>query len=116
MVAAGTRLDLLRESSGGPVGPSEDLDLDQASMEARLRQTELDWSSLVLDLPVVRLQLHKVRDHRLYLYLKSTIILFLNFSAEVCKFTSSAVFFLFCGCCSCCVVERPEGFFSLNPT
>lgn len=66
VITAGIRLELLSESDGGSVSESvresEDSDWDQSSIQSRLRQIELDWSSLLLDLPVVLQQLHKVRD------------------------------------------------------
>lgn len=61
-ITAGIRLELLSESPGGSVGESEESDWDPSAIQSRLRQTELDWSRLQLDLPVVLRQLHKVSE------------------------------------------------------
>lgn len=61
VISAGTQLVLLGESGGGSAQEPEDSDSDPASIQSRLRQTELDWSSLLLELPGVQQELHKVR-------------------------------------------------------
>lgn len=62
VVTAGTQLVLLSESGRGSGTELEDSDSDLSSIQSRLRQTEQDWSSLLLDLPVVQQRLHKVRS------------------------------------------------------
>lgn len=36
-------------------------DIDMCSINTQLRQIELDWSSLLVDVPVIQQTLHKVR-------------------------------------------------------
>lgn len=57
VVRAGTRLVQLNEGDGPSARNPEDL----CSIQSRLTQMELDWSSLQSDVPVVRENLHKVR-------------------------------------------------------
>lgn len=57
VVRAGTQLVQLKEADGDSARNPQDL----CSIESRLTQMELDWSSLQSDVPVVQENLHKVR-------------------------------------------------------
>ncbi|XP_029982223.1 LOW QUALITY PROTEIN: nesprin-2-like [Sphaeramia orbicularis] len=65
VVGAGSQLIHLKEQDGdqdpedGGTGPSQTSDPDLSSVQTRIRQIELDWSSLVVDVPVVQQALHK---------------------------------------------------------
>lgn len=69
-MGAGTQLIQMRETDGvsdrnlqdkaAPLPERSDLDICSI-FSSTLRQTELDWSSLHGDVPVVREALHKVR-------------------------------------------------------
>lgn len=62
LITSGTRLALLSESGSDSGRELEDSDSELSSIQSRLRQTEQDWSSLLLDLPAVQHQLHKVSE------------------------------------------------------
>lgn len=108
VISAGTQLVLLGESGGGSVQEPEGSDSDPASIQSRLRQTELDWSSLLLELPGVQQELHKVRRvlQRVCVYkyfisvLKLTIVFsgtstkqFLFLSTFCCRFLLVCTFY-----------------------
>ncbi len=69
VIGAGTQLVQLREADevsdrnqeDKEVSLSQTSDPDLCSMHSQLRQIELDWSSLLADVPVVQQALHKVR-------------------------------------------------------
>lgn len=69
VIGAGTQLVQLREADGDSdrnledkeASPSQTSDLDLYSIHSQLRKIELDWSSLLADVPVVQQALHKVR-------------------------------------------------------
>lgn len=68
VITSGTQLVQLREPGGDldrEPGDSEALlsqmsDSDLCSVQSQLRHIELDWSSLLLDVPVVQQELHQV--------------------------------------------------------
>nr|XP_029131758.1 nesprin-2 [Labrus bergylta] len=62
VIGAGTRLVNLRETDEGSDRNPEDretADQDLCSIQSQLRQVELDWSSLLADVPVTQQALHK---------------------------------------------------------
>lgn len=64
VVGAGAQLLQLREEDGDSDRNLEDKetsDPDLSSVRSQLRQMELDWSSLLADVPVIQQALHKVR-------------------------------------------------------
>lgn len=62
---AGTQLLQMREEEDGDLElnleDKETSDPDLCSINAQLRQMELDWSRLLADVPVTQQALHKVR-------------------------------------------------------
>lgn len=68
VITAGTQLVQLREPGGDLDREPEDSeamlsqmsDSDLCSVPSQLRHIELDWSSLLLDVPVVQQELHQV--------------------------------------------------------
>lgn len=69
VITAGTQLVQLREPGGDLDREPEDSeallsqmsDSDLCSVQSQLRHIELDWSSLLCDVPVVQQELHQVR-------------------------------------------------------
>lgn len=68
VIGAGTQLVQMRQTDGDSDGNLEDKatrllrssGLDHCSISSKLRQTELDWCSLLGAVPVVQEALHKV--------------------------------------------------------